>query len=144
MRNFVVLSLLIIAVVTSNCGNSTRKDAGNNLSQSIDTGTVEIVFDEYEHDFGKVVEGEKIGYIFNFKNKGSGSLVLESVTSSCGCTIPKYSTRPIPAGGDGKIEIVFDTSGREGMQTKTIKVRSNASIPVLLLKITAEVESNNN
>ena len=29
-----------------------------------DTGNVKIVFREYEHDFGKVSEGEKVGYLF--------------------------------------------------------------------------------
>ena len=43
----------------------------------------------------------------------------------------------------GNLEVVFDTSGRNGMQTKTITVKSNASIPVVLLKITAEVVTNN-
>ena len=39
----------------------------------------------------------------------------------------------------GNLEVVFDTSGRSGMQTKTITVKSNAQTPVVLLKITAEV-----
>jgi len=39
--------------------------------------------------------------------------------------------------------VVFDTSGRNGMQTKTITVKSNASKPVVLIKITAEVITTN-
>ncbi len=42
-------------------------------------------------------------------------------------------------GGEGSLEVVFDTSGRNGMQTKTITVKSNAKPAVVLLKITAEV-----
>ena len=96
-----------------------------------------------KHDFGKVAEGEKVSYTFTFDNKGTGNLVIASATTTCGCTVPKYDTKPIPPGANGSLEVVFDTSGRNGMQTKTITVKSNASTPVVLLKITAEVVTNN-
>ena len=34
----------------------------------------------------------------------------------------------------GTLEVVFDTSGRNGMQTKTISVKSNATIQMVMLK----------
>lgn len=102
-----------------------------------------IVFREYEHDFGKVAQGEKVAYTFTFTNEGSENVVLESVTTSCGCTVPMYDKKPVAPGGEGSLEVVFDTSGRQGKQTKTITVKSNASKPVVLLRITAEVEENN-
>ncbi len=49
------------------------------------------------------------------------------------------STKPVSSGESGNLEVIFDTSGRNGMQTKTITVKSNAKTPVVLLKITAEV-----
>ena len=99
-----------------------------------------MIFREYEHDFGKVAEGEKVALTFlHLKIKEQSDLVISSVTTTCGCTVPKYDTKPIPPGENGNLEVVFDTSGRNGMQTKTITVKSNASIPVVLLKITAEV-----
>ncbi|MCE5347812.1 MAG: DUF1573 domain-containing protein [Bacteroidales bacterium] len=144
MRNILLTFFALTAIMLSNCGNSTRKDAAKNVTQLIDTGNAEIVFKEYEHDFGKVTEGEKLGFTFTFKNKGTGSLVIASATTSCGCTVPKFDSKPIPPDGQGKLEVVFDTSGRNGMQTKTITVKSNATVPVVLLRITAEVVSNNN
>jgi hypothetical protein len=130
--------------MVSYCGNVTKKNAVHSGLQYTDTGSVKITFKEYEHNFGKVAEGQKIGYIFTFKNEGSGSLVIASATTSCGCTVPKYDSKPIPPGGNGDLEVVFDTSGRNGIQTKTITVKSNASTPVVLLKIIAEVVTNNN
>ena len=115
------------------------------LRNSSDTGTAVLSFNEYEHDFGKVAEGEKVGYIFTFKNTGTADLVITSATTSCGCTVPKYSTKPISPGESGNLEVIFDTSGRNGVQTKSITVKSNAKIPVMILKITADViDSNNN
>jgi len=108
----------------------------------MDTGSVKIFFREYEHHFGKVAEGEKIGYTFTFENKGTADLIISAVTTSCGCTVPKFDSRPISPGRTGNIEIVFNTSGRNGIQAKTITVKSNASTPVILLRITAYVVTN--
>ena len=139
MSKIVIIALVLIAIMASNCGSSTTRNAGNSGLQPTDTGAVKLIFKEYEHNFGKVAEGEKVGYIFKFENKGTNNLVIESVITSCGCTAPKYDTKPIPPGGNGNLEVVFDASGKNGMQTKTITIMSNASIPVLLLRITAEV-----
>jgi Tfp pilus assembly protein PilX len=144
MRKILIITLVLLAVAASNCGNGSRKNSGNSSLKTTMTGTVEIAFREYEHNFGKVAEGEKVGYTFTFDNRGTANLIIASVTTSCGCTVPKYNAKPIPPGNNGNIEVVFDTSGRNGMQTKTITVKSNASIPVVLLKITAEVVSTQN
>lgn len=139
MRKIIIICLMFIALTASNCGYGGHKDSSEAGSQSNSSGAPEIVFNEYEHSFGKIAEGEKVAYNFTFKNKGNSSLVVTSVTTSCGCTVPKYDTKPIAPGGSGNLEVVFDASGRNGTQTKTITVKSNASVPVVLLKITAEV-----
>jgi hypothetical protein len=141
MRKIVLMSWFLIAVFTSNCGNVTRQ---NSAASSLDTtGTSEIIFREYQHDFGKVSEGEKLSCTFIFDNKGTTNLILSSATTTCGCTVPKYENKPVPPDGSGNLEVVFDTSGRNGMQTKIITVKSNAKTPVVLLKITAEVVATN-
>jgi uncharacterized protein YceK len=143
MRKIIILFLVVISIMLSYCGNITKKETAHSGLQQTDTGSVKISFTEYEHNFGKVAEGEKVGYTFIFENVGTGKLVITSATTSCGCTVPKYDAKPIAPGGKGKLEVVFDTSGRNGMQTKTITVKSNAATPVVLLKIVAEVVTNN-
>jgi hypothetical protein len=136
----ILLSLVVISLLSSQCGPHGRQVATGLASG--DTGSVKIVFSEYEHDFGKVSEGEKVSWVFRFENQGASNLVIKSATTSCGCTVPEYDKKPIAPGGTGNLEVVFDTSGRNGKQTKTITVRSNANTPVVLLKITAEVVEN--
>src|SRR5512133_1747732 len=131
-------SLYIIVVLFLLIWQCTGK-TGKNTGTGVNAGTPEMAFSEYEHDFGKVSEGEKVSYLFRFENKGSGDLVIASVMTTCGCTVTKYDRKPIHPGASGTIEAVFDTTGRDGMQTKTITVNSNAPVPVILLKITAEV-----
>ncbi len=144
MNKIFFLALLLITISLSNCDNGSQNDLNSKQLQSSNNGKAEIVFIEYEHNFGKVTEGEKVAYTFTFQNKGDGNLVINNATTSCGCTVPKYETKPIPPGKEGNLEVVFNTSGYNGMQTKTVKVKSNASIPVVLLKISAEVIRNTN
>jgi hypothetical protein len=143
MRKIVGISSIAIAIIATNCHSGNRTDKANPASKSNNGGTSEIIFREYEHAFGKVAAGEKLSYTFIFDNKGSGDLIISSAATTCGCTVPKFDKKPIAPGGNGKLEVVFDTSGRNGTQTKTITVKSNASTPVVLLKITAEIVTTN-
>ena len=103
--------------------------------KSADTGTVEIVFREYEHDFGKVHEGEKVGYVFTFENTRELQILLlpQQQQAADVLFLNMIQNQYLP-GEEGNLEVVFDTSGRNGMQTKTITVKSNASTPVVLIK----------
>jgi hypothetical protein len=138
MHKIVLFFFALALMLVYSCGNQSG-NATTGLHDA-DTGTAVMIFREYEHDFGKVAEGETVAYVFAFENKGTSDLVISSVTTTCGCTVPKYETKPIPPGKNGTIEVAFNTSARSGMQTKTITVKSNASIPVILVRITAEVE----
>jgi hypothetical protein len=141
----ILFTLIGVPVVILLIGcNNTPAGGVKSAEQFSSTDTAVISFREYEHDFGKIAAGEKVACIFTFENKGKGPLVIKSVTSSCGCTVPKYDTKPIPTGGTGIVEVVFDSSGRNGIQTKTITVSSNASKPVVLLKISGDVISSTN
>jgi hypothetical protein len=142
MRKIIILSLVLLALTASYCRNGTGKNSAGS-STVVSAGASEIVFREYQHDFGKVTEGEKVCFAFTFDNKGNADIVISSATTTCGCTIPKYDKKPIPPGSNGSLEVVFDTAGRNGMQTKIITVKSNALTPVVLLKITAEVVTDN-
>ncbi len=137
------LFLVILILAAAGCSGKTQKGEDNAKSGLSDTGSAVIAFMKYEHLFGKVNEGEKVGCIFTFENKGTANLVLLSVSTTCGCTVPKYDRKPVAPGKSGTLEVVFDTSGRSGIQTKTITVKSNAKTPVILLKITAEVINDN-
>jgi hypothetical protein len=129
---------LVLTLLASCAGEGSGKnDEGSIVLKEGETGG--ISFREYEHDFGKISEGEKVAHIFEFENKGPGNLVIKSASTSCGCTVTKYDKKPIPAGQTGSLEVVFDSGGRTGMQTKTVSVRSNSKTAVVILKITAEV-----
>jgi hypothetical protein len=98
-----------------------------------------IQFDQTEHDFGIILQGEKVSYTFKYKNIGNSDLIINNARASCGCTVPHYSREPIAPGQTGEIEVVFDSGNRSGKQTKTITVWSNCQPNQTILKIFTEI-----
>ena len=137
----IVFIFSILMLLVFGCGNGSGNNNKGSVNVLTDTGRAVIVFSEYEHSFGRVEEGEKISCVFRFENQGTGNLVIQNAITSCGCTVPKYDRKPIAPGKSGQMEVIFDTSGRNGTQTKTVTVRSNATVPAVILKITADVEA---
>jgi len=98
----------------------------------------QIVFDSLTIDYGTIEKGDDGVRIFRFTNNGTTPLEIKLVRSSCGCTIPKKPDAPIAPGASSEIEVKYDTQ-RVGPIRKTITVSSNASTPVVALKIKGEV-----
>ena len=99
-----------------------------------------FAFSEESHDFGAIVQGEKVSYSFRFVNVGKGDLVISSAAGSCGCTVPEYPKEAIPAGGSGVIKVTFDSSGKQGHQDKKVTLTANTIPNQKVLTITATVD----
>ncbi|MCS6917505.1 MAG: DUF1573 domain-containing protein [Chitinophagales bacterium] len=99
-----------------------------------------IHFDQLRHDFGEIIEGQKVKHSFSFVNTGTAPLVIASATGSCGCTVPTFSKEPIPPGGTGRIDVEFDSSGRVGKNSKTVTVNANTDPNPTVLFILADVK----
>lgn len=107
--------------------------------KDVNTNVPEITFEEREHDFGKVYAGEKVSYVFKYKNTGKADLIVSNVSTSCGCTASNYTKEPLKPGSEGEIKITFDSKGRSGRQAKTITVSTNAQPGTYSLRIKADV-----
>lgn len=108
--------------------------ATTTASSSSQGPVAKIAFDKMEHDFGKIREGEKVSYRFRVKNPGTIPLRITDVKPSCGCTVPAWTKDPIPPGGEGFVEVIFDSQGRSGEQIKTVTVFANTDPPSHLLR----------
>ncbi|OUR94774.1 hypothetical protein A9Q87_01750 [Flavobacteriales bacterium 34_180_T64] len=85
-------------------------------------------------DYGTIEKGSNGVRVFEFTNTGNAPLIISSVKSTCGCTVPKKPKGPILPGETGKIEVKYDTK-RVNPIRKTITVISNADTPTVALKI---------
>jgi len=131
----------LISVSCSSDKENKVSSQNSNKIAGLRNSIPEIKFSETIHDFGKIIQGEVVGTNFTFTNTGSSNLLVLDASASCGCTVPKWSKEPIPPDGKGSLEVIFDSSGREGKQNKSITVRTNASDQNIVLYITAEVET---
>lgn len=98
-----------------------------------------LSFDNVDHDFGTITEGEKVSYTYSFKNTGEAPLIIQNAQPSCGCTVPEWSKEPIPVGGTGFVKAEFDSNGKPNIQNKTITVTANTWPKVTTLRFKAMV-----
>jgi hypothetical protein len=98
-------------------------------------------FNEDNHDFGKIIEGESVSFDFKFKNTGKSDLLISDVSTSCGCTVPVYPKSPIRPGGTGVIKVTFSSAGKRGFQSKTIVIVANTQPNTTQLRIKGLVVS---
>ncbi len=94
-------------------------------------------------DYGNIAKGSDGVRVFEFTNTGDAPLIISDVKSSCGCTVPKKPDGPIAPGASSTIQVKYDTN-RVGPIRKTVTVYSNASEPIVALKIKGEVMSDSN
>ncbi|QLE03139.1 DUF1573 domain-containing protein [Galbibacter sp. BG1] len=96
-------------------------------------------FEETEHDFGNIPQGQSVEKVFKFKNTGNAPLVITDAKSSCGCTIPQKPEEPVAPGETGEILVKYNGSGKNQV-TKTVTITANTEKGTEQLKIKAFVE----
>lgn len=98
-------------------------------------------FEVDEYNFGTIKQGDKVTYDFNFTNGGKEPLVITEAHGSCGCTVPSWPKEPIARGGKGVIHVEFNSTGKIGMQDKTVTITSNAKEGAKILRLKGNVET---
>jgi hypothetical protein len=112
----------------------------NTASGEADAGAMpRIEFDRTEHDFGKVIQGEKVTYSFKFRNTGGNDLLISNISATCGCTVTEYPRTPIKPGEENYVKVTFESSGKQGFQNKEVVVMANTQPADTRLRVTANV-----
>jgi hypothetical protein len=141
---FKITLIAAVALLVSCSGERGKVPASvvnipNTAEGSTTDGLPQIQFNQTEHDFGKVIQGERVTYAFKFKNTGDADLVIGSISATCGCTATDYPRTPIKPGEENMIKVTFDSAGKEGFQHKTITVAANTQPSSTVLSIKAMV-----
>lgn len=130
-----VLSLSVILLTTLlSCSQTANSDEN-------DKKTANISFVETEHDYGTIAYNGEGLCEFKFENTGKEPLVLNNVSSSCGCTVPEWTKEPIDPGKKGSIKVKYNTR-IPGKFNKAVTVYSNAPNSPTVLRISGVVENN--
>lgn len=152
MKKFQYCLVALLMFATAACNKQKAKDAAEN---KLDPAIIEneasahsanpndnapvFSFTSETHDFGTIIQGEKVSYAFTFTNTGKTDLLIRSANGSCGCTVPEYPKEPVKPGQSGVINVTFDSAGKEGNQNKTITLIANTIPNTKVLTITGEV-----
>jgi hypothetical protein len=97
MKLTVAMLVLLLAVLLAACG----------------AGAPDIELAESQTDLGVITNGEIPTIEIAVRNLGEGDLVIEGVSTSCGCTSASVTPEVIPPGGTGTLAIRYD-SGAHG------------------------------
>ena len=134
------LTLLVLASFVSGVGCVRGKKKELPAGAVSAPPKIEIV--EKMYNFGNATEGDRLTHVFKLKNSGTGPLLIDRVTTSCGCTAAVLKNKEVLPGGEGEIEVTFDTNRRGGDNHKTITILSNdPNNPRAELEIRANVET---
>lgn len=85
----------------------------------------EIKFEKTMHDFGRIDAAKgPVTAVYRFENVGKVPAIIVSVTNGgCGCTRPKFTTKPVLPGESGEVSITFDPEGRSGGLYRQVQVQ---------------------
>lgn len=147
MRSIVSLFFVAAALFLGSCGNKQNDNSldsdvvkNNATADGDEDGEGPVMsFETTEHDFGDIMQGEKVEYGFHFTNTGNEDLLISSHVTSCGCTVPDYPKGAIAPGEGGVIKVAFNSSGKEGRQNKTVTFSTNCSNRDVVLTLKANV-----
>lgn len=95
-------------------------------------------------DFGDVVSGQILIKEIEIKNAGNGTLVIEGVSTSCGCTTAEVSQSQIKSGQSATLTIQFDSGAHGPKETgevsRLIFIASNdPQNPELVIEFNANI-----
>ena len=97
-------------------GKETSKSTGTTTTISVNQVTI---------DFGSFQKSEKQERNFVLTNTGNQVLVIQDVTTSCGCTKVEYSKEPVRAGASLELKVIYEAEQAEHFN-KAITVYCNA------------------
>ena len=140
-----VLFFVLAAFLLTACNQKNKSKTDDQVSTAVGKevsaeDAPKIKFEKLIYDFGVIKEGERVQYDFKFKNEGKTPLIISNAVATCGCTVPEPPTEPIKPGESAVIKVIFDSSGKNGMQDKQVTITSNANPEAEKLHLVGEVK----
>ena len=121
-----IKTLILLAFIFSGINSfAQEKKVLNNIGNDNDN-QASFKFEKDEIDFGTIEQGESTTHEFKFTNTGSEPLIISKAEGSCGCTVPIFPKEPIMKNQTATIKVTFNSTGKFGIQDKTVTITSNA------------------
>ncbi len=150
--SFILVACALVLCSLSGCRITDHDDEGGGITpadihipasgyEKADPAKLpKLVFDADTIDAGTIAQGTVVTKTYGFVNNGGSDLIIADVRSTCGCTIGKnWPRHPLKPGERGSIDVSFDSEGRNGVQTKSVSIVSNAVPSTHMLILRSEV-----
>lgn len=99
-----------------------------------------LTFQPAEWDFGTIRESDgRVSHTFTGVNRSDTPLVILDVVTTCGCTVPDFSKKPILPGEKTQVTVTYDPANRPGAFTKELWVYSSEKRKIATLTIQGSV-----
>ena len=142
MKKTTLTLTLFLCIAFANAQDNKMSAPATNLPASaVDKNAPDLKFDIETYDFGTIKQGDKVTHDFDFVNTGKEPLVISQATGSCGCTVPQWPKEPVTKGSKSTIHVEFNSTGKMGMQDKTITITSNSKSGQKILHLKGNVEA---
>lgn len=130
MKQLFIFTLLVVLI--SSCSHKPTKPSEHQSKADRPKAIIEWRT-ETNHDFGVYHERIAKSFSFVFYNIGDVPFVIDSVTTTCGCTHAEYSKKPILPGHTDSICVTYSGNGfTPGFFNQTCRVYSNSIVPIEL------------
>lgn len=113
--------------------------SGKPIGQKTQEVLTEVTVSTKQLDFGGFDWEDAQTSTFSLRNTGKYPLVVQDITTSCGCTSVEYSKEPVASGKFLDIKVIYKADHPEHF-SKTITVYCNAAASPLQFKVTGEAQ----
>ena len=115
------------------------KILAGNISKTTTTSMTEVAIDNLKLDFGSFIHSEIQERSFVLTNIGEAPLIVQDITTSCGCMKTRYVKKPIPPGEKLEITVIYEAEQAEYFN-KTIAIHCNIKSSPIILRIVGNSE----
>ena len=115
------------------------KILAGNISKTTTTSMTEVAIDNLKLDFGSFMHSEIQERSFVLTNIGEAPLIVQDITTSCGCMKTRYVKKPIPPGEKLEITVIYEAEQAEYFN-KTIAIHCNIKSSPIILRIVGNSE----
>lgn len=101
------------------------QDSGKSSAQKAPARGPRLGVEPASFDFGRVLQRKTLSKEFSLHNYGTEDLLIESVSTTCGCTVAEGYAKVIKPGDSTPLRVALETRSFTGRVERKVLIRTN-------------------